>query len=100
MINTYQPGNVVTVSVLFTNNATPPVPADPTTVTLRVTDPNGVETATTGGTLTKNSTGSYSYSFEVLTNGYWNYRWEGTGAVVAANESRFLVSKSVFPAPQ
>lgn len=99
-MNTYPPGNIVTVSVLFTTNANPPVPADPTTVTLRVTDPTGLETDYTGPQLVKASTGSYSYNLEVLLNGYWTYRWEGTGAVIAANESRFLVSQSAFPSPQ
>jgi hypothetical protein len=101
-MNTYQSGNIVTISVLFTNNAAPPVPVDPTNVTLRVTDPNGVETDYTYALLLVNkvSVGNYNVQLEVLTQGYWNYRWEGTGAVVAANETRFLVSQSVFPSPQ
>jgi uncharacterized protein YfaS (alpha-2-macroglobulin family) len=99
-MNTYQPGNIVTLAVLFTTNDVPPIPADPTTVTLRVTDPSGTETAYTGGQLNHTSTGDYSMDLEVLANGYWNYRWEGLGAIIAANESRFLVKQSAFPNPQ
>ncbi len=101
-MNKYQPGNMVVLSVLFTNNATPPVPVDPTTITLRVTDPDDVETDYTYALaqVAKVSTGNYSFQLEVLTQGYWNYRWEATGAVVAANETRFLVSQSAFPSPQ
>ena len=100
-MNTYQPGNMVTLSVQFTTNATPPVPQDPSTVTLRVTDPNGVEIDYTYalGQVTKNSVGNYSMGLDVLTTGYWNYRWEGTGTVYAAQETRFLVAQSLFPNP-
>ena len=101
-MNTYQPGNMVTMSVAFTNNATPPAAVDPTNIMLRVTDPNGVETDYTYALalVIKNSVGNYSKQLEVLTQGYWNYRWEGTGVVIAASETRFLVSNSAFPSPQ
>lgn len=102
MTNTYQPGNVVKMSVLFTNNATPPVPTDPTTIILRVTDPTGVETPYTYALsqVTKDGVGAYSMQLEVLIAGYWNYRWEAEGTVTAATESRFLVSDSSFGNPQ
>jgi len=92
---------MVTLTVLFTNNATPPVATDPTTVLLRVTDPAGVETVYTYALaqVTKTSVGNYSFSLEVIAHGYWNYRWEAEGAVVAADESRFLVKQSIFPNP-
>ena len=101
-MNTYQPGNIVNMSVLFTTNAIPPVPVDPTTIVLRVTDPSGVETDYTYGpsNIIRVGTGNYSMALEVLLNGPWTYRWEGTGAVVAANENRFLVQESAFTNPQ
>ena len=103
-VNGYQPGNIVVMNIQFTNNATPPVPADPTTVTLRVIDPRGVETdysySSGSGVLTKNSVGNYSYSLEVLLAGLWNYRFEGTGVVIAAAEKMFQVYPSKFSSPQ
>jgi uncharacterized protein YfaS (alpha-2-macroglobulin family) len=98
--NSYIPGNIVTLTVLFTDNASPPNPADPTTVTLRITDPTGAESDYTGSQLTKISTGSYSFQQEVLLTGWWNYRWEGIGAITAANEKRFNVQDSAFLNPQ
>ena len=50
--------------------------------------------------VTKIGVGSYSCMIPVLTSGYWNYRWEGTGAVYAAMESRFLVAQTAFTNPQ
>ena len=101
-MNTYQPGNVVVMTVQFTNSATPPVPADPTSIALRVIDPSGVETDYTylAGDLTKNSVGNYSYPLEVLLFGRWKYRFEGKGAIIAAAENLFQVSPSNFVSPQ
>ena len=101
MRNIYQPGNVVILSVAFTTTATPPVPVDPTTIVLRVIDPNGKETdySYSDGVLTKNSTGNYSYPLEVLLPGVWYYRFEGAGTVFAASEQNFLVSLSNFASP-
>jgi len=101
-MNTYEPGNTVTVSVMFTTNAVPKVPVDPTTIVLRVTDPIGLETAYTYGvdSVIKNSTGSYSFLIDALLSGIWSYRWEGDGVVDAASESRFLVKQSSFANPQ
>ena len=98
-MNQYQPGNLVTLTANFTNQAG--VATDPTTITLRVTDPLGVETDYTYALaqITKLSVGQYSMALAVLTAGYWNYRWEGTGTVYAAQETRFLVSASAFPNP-
>ena len=97
-INTYQAGNVVNMIVQFTTAASPSIPADPTTIKLRVLDPNGVETDYISG-LIKNSIGNYSYQLEVFTAGIYNYRFEGLGAVIAAAESSFQVSSSRFPSP-
>ena len=99
-MNSYQPGNNVTLSVQF--NTLAGVAVDPTAIALRVVDPNGIETDYTyaASQVTKIGVGSYSCMIPVLTSGYWNYRWEGTGAVYAAMESRFLVAQTAFTNPQ
>ena len=97
-MNTYQSGNTIVLSAQF-SAVVGGAPVDPTSVTLRVVDPNGVETDYTTQ-ITKLGTGSYTYALQVLTSGYWNYRWEGLGAVFAALESRFLVSQTAFTNPQ
>lgn len=76
--------------------------ADPTTVTLKFRDPNGVETAFTyaGGDIIKDSTGVYHYDFTPAVAGKpWRYRWVATGAIVAADEQQFEVLKSGFVNP-
>ena len=100
-INSYQAGNVVNMTVQFTTTSNSGIPADPTTIKLRVIDPNDIETDYTysGGALIKTSVGNYSYPLQVLTAGTYNYRFEGLGAVIAAAESSFQVSSSRFPSP-
>jgi hypothetical protein len=88
---TYSVGDGVRVSAVFTDihgNA-----ADPTVAAFKVRDPNG---AVTSPSLTRVQTGVY-YSDIVLTkSGTWSYRWEGTGAVVAAKEGSLDVCPSAF----
>lgn len=67
--------------------------ADPTSVTFRLKDPTG--TVTTPSVLT-GSTGVYAAEFTVTRHGTWAYRWEGTGAVQAAEEGKILVRASNF----
>jgi hypothetical protein len=100
-MNTYQPGNIILLSAQFTDDSTPPVSLDPTTVKLRIIDPNSVETdySYSDGTVSKDATGNFSFQLEVVTSGSWFYRWEGTGSVFAANESGFIVSPSAFSNP-
>ncbi len=93
--NTYDKGDGVTLEATFTVGS---VLTDPTTVTLKVKDPDGTITTYTytGGTVTKTSTGLYTKTITVSNDGAWYYRYEGTGAVQAAGEVMFKVRKSEF----
>jgi hypothetical protein len=94
-INNYRVGTLVTVTGSFTDlNGNP---ATPSAVTLRMQDPTNVETVITTTSLTAGSTaGVYSYSLVPLIAGMWLYRFEGTGAVVATEDSSFNVLPSQF----
>lgn len=93
--NTYDKGDLVRVKATFTVSS---VLTDPTTVTLKVKDPDGtISTYTyTGGTITKSSTGVYYKDVSVSNDGAWYYRFEGTGTCQTAAEGMFKVRKSEF----
>lgn len=95
-MNNYETGNLVTITATFTNLSG--APADPSTVTLKVQDPEGVETVYTYalGEITRTGVGAYSIAVAVAKAGFWTYRWEGTGTVYAAQEARFNVDGSIF----
>jgi len=90
--NCYDAGSSVVLTAQFTlpDGTTP---ADPTTVKLRVLDPNGVETTPTP---TKNSVGNYSTVINCLTPGVWFYRFEGAGAVTATMDNNFSIAATPF----
>jgi hypothetical protein len=71
---------------------------DPTTVTLKVKDPDGnVDTYTwLGGTITKDGVGQFSKQVPTDDHGIWSYRWEATGTVRAAVERQFKIKRSMF----
>lgn len=89
----------VTTSPGFTNSAG--VLTDPTTVTLRWRVAGGTETVYTwtaavpGTDIVKDSVGIFHAYITVVAPGTHYLRWEGTGAVVAAEEATFSV-KSYF----
>jgi hypothetical protein len=86
MATTYDKGDLVRLSVAFTNSAG--TATDPTTVTLKVKAP-GTALATYTyalGQVTKSATGSYYKDVSLNASGRWWYRWEGTGAVETAEE--------------
>jgi hypothetical protein len=94
-MNSYPLGNAVKLSVTFLD-ATTLIPADPTTVKLRVRDPAGTETDYVGLQVIRASAGNYSFVVATVTPGIWKYRWEGSGIVVAAAEKHFEVQPSSF----
>lgn len=96
-MNNYPIGTKITVSVTFKDNATLVV-GDPTKVLLRVTAPTGTEVDYTLAlsTLSHPATGVYQATITPRIPGVWAYRWEGTGAIVAASEGRFEVRPSLF----
>lgn len=70
------------------------VPTDPTTVSLIVTDPLGVQTTYTYGAaqITKTGTGAYSKDISSPTPGLWSYVWVGTGSASDAVAGTWFVT--------
>lgn len=89
----YQVGDSVRLRANFTNLAG--VATDPTAVTVRIRSPLGVVTtpAATNDALT---VGAFYYDLTVTSAGTWFYRFEGTGAVTAADEDTIQVERSAF----
>ena len=84
-------GDMVRITASFTNASG--VAADPTGVTLTVRL-NGVDTNYTlaGGQVVKDSVGNYHYDLSIPSDESMykiEYRWQGTGAVTAAEEGMF-----------
>ena len=93
-MNVYAKDSLVRVSSEFTVSGTD---TDPTVVKAMYKDPNNLVTTLTYGTdaaLVKDATGKYHVDIAATIAGNWWYRFESTGAVVAANESEFVVSLS------
>jgi hypothetical protein len=85
-MTSYDVGDLVRLSVIFTDIAG--VPADPTTVSLRV---RRAGSTTTYASATNPATGEYYQDVSIDTAGVWIYRWIGSGAIVAAEEGQFFV---------
>ncbi len=94
-MNTYDIGDVARLSSAFTAAG---VATDPTTTTLTVKTPAGVETSYTYALaeLTKSSAGVFYRDLDCAEAGTWHYRFAGTGAVKAAGEAFFVVRRSQF----
>jgi hypothetical protein len=98
-MNTYPIGNTVTMTAQFGVPAPTALdldavtPASPTDVKVIVSDPNQNITtyAFSAGQVTQTGPGAYALSVVVQTAGTWSYRFEGTGAVVAASDASFNV---------
>ncbi len=68
---------------------------DPTTVTIRSLNPSLVETEYVYGTdseVTRDSTGIYRLTLQLVAAGDWYARAEGTGAVAAVEETETPVT--------
>lgn len=91
----YPVGNVVHLTAIFTSSGTN---TDPTTVTLYIKAPNGgILTLTwAAGQVTRDGVGLFHYDYTVPSSGAYAYRWEATGAVIAASESTFTGGPSQF----
>ena len=94
-VNTYDKGDAVRLKGTFTVSS---VNTDPTTIILKVKDSDGTISTYTyaGGTITRSATGIYYKDVTVSNDGLWYYRFEGTGAVIAAGEGSFEVRRSEF----
>lgn len=89
-VNQYDIGDLVRMAVTFKNDGG--AIADPTTVTLSVMKPG--DTVATTVAPVKDGIGVYHGDITIDRAGSWYYRWVGTGAVVAAEETRFYVRAS------
>jgi hypothetical protein len=97
-MNAYDVGDRVRLTVTFTNTAG--TVTDPTTVTcqvkLRYVIGATATTYTYPATITKDSTGVFHVDVTPTNEGIWDYRWVGTGTVIAAVEGAFNVPNSEF----
>lgn len=69
---------------------------DPTTVVVKIIDPAGNQTEFTPE---RDDLGQYHYDLDTdltFLDGYWEYRFEGTGAVTSAGEHQFYIRKTQF----
>lgn len=83
MASKYAVQTKVRLSVTFTD-AVSGVEADPTTVSLTLSPPDSDDEVVTAG-IVRDSAGVYHYDWTGTIKGNWTIRWQGTGAVVAAN---------------
>lgn len=99
-ITHYDQGDVWTPQATFTvaNVAT-----DPTNVTVRIKNPDGVVTvlgpvagATGGSGITRVSPGVFNTAISLTDAGYWYARFEGTGTATATEEQTAVVDPSEF----
>ena len=95
MPNSYEKNDKVRLTANFTVNG---VLTDPTTVTLKVKNLSGTISTYTYALaqVTKSAVGIYFKDISLDKIGEWFYRWEGTGAVEAANETYLDVKDSEF----
>jgi len=91
-------GDQVRSTVTFTLDG---VSTDPTTIVRKIKDPAGTETTVTvpDASVTKASDGVYYSDIVATMAGTYYVRWNGTGTVVAAAESSFVVRQSAFTTP-
>ncbi len=94
--NLYTIGQLVRVTGTFTNVAG--AAADPTTIKFKYLTPAAKTSLVYGtdGALVKDSTGVYHVDLTLDKEGKWRYRFEGTGALIAAGEGEFQVANSPF----
>lgn len=96
-MSTYPKGNLIRISVSFTDTGGADV--DPDAVVVQVRSPLGVVTTATHGVdaaVKKDSTGHYHLDVDAAVPGPWRYRWYATGNGQAAMEDEFVVSESAF----
>jgi hypothetical protein len=79
-MNRYYVETRVRVSGAFTDAAG--APADPTTVTLKITPPSEIAVVVTP---TRDGVGAYHHDVTIDAPGVWLYQWQGEGALIAAS---------------
>ena len=98
MDSTFDRGDQALLSVSF---ATLPdkTAADPKSITLEVMSPSGALSKYIYGDdaeLLRTSTGQYRLFLTLIESGDWQYRWSGTGELVAAAFGTIRVKKDIF----
>lgn len=98
---THDIGDVVRTTATFTN--TSGAATDPTQVTFRLRKPDGAVTVlgpasgVTGGSgITRTGVGAYYVDVTIDQAGFYDWRFEGTGAVTAAIDGELLGASSPF----
>ena len=93
--NKYDLNDLIRLRSVFTIDQ---VDTDPTSISLFIKRPSGsVSTGTfVGADLTKEATGIYYQDVTLDDTGIWYYRFEGSGAVVSADEGQLIVERSEF----
>jgi hypothetical protein len=97
MIDWFDVGDEVRLSVAFTNAATAAA-VDPGAVALSVRAPDGTTTTYThaAAEVTKTATGAYYRDVPLTAAGSWYWRWVGSGSNAAAAEGSISVRRSNF----
>jgi hypothetical protein len=94
MPNTYDVGDSIRLSALFTVTG---IAVDPTIIDLDVRDPSGNIGSFTfaGGGVSKQAAGLFFRDVFINEHGQWWYRFFGSGTVIAADETYFLIERPV-----
>ena len=97
MAHTYDIGDVVRCSAVFTNAAADGV--DPATLVFTFLDPSGTKGSYTYGVdaeVVRVEAGTYYVDIPITVSGTWRCRWVGTGLNAAAGDAFFVVRSSVL----
>lgn len=97
MPGAYDKNDIVRCRAEFRN--TSDVLTDPTSVVFKFKNPAGTITTYTYGTdveLVKENTGIYYVDIDIDSIGSWSYRFEGSGSLKTASESKFTIKQSEF----
>ena len=97
MANSFDIGDVARLTVVFKNLAGSVV--DPTAVKVYIKLPTDAfleYTYLVGAEVIKDSVGTYHMDYPITMDGMHYYKWTGTGAVYAAEESQFFVKITQF----
>ena len=95
------PGDRMRITGEFRDRTTG-ILGDPTTVSLKIKEPDETITEYTyaAAQITKTSTGLYYYDLdipdEVESEGLWHFKWTITGTLVGTMEGKFKVADSQF----
>ena len=94
---TYDVGDRVRVTATFTDEITG-APMDPSVITLTIRPPRLPsilhQYGNPSSAIVRQALGVYYIDQDITVHGSWYYRWSGSGALVAAEESHFFVRVS------